>query len=139
MLMPPLRWAHDEAEAAGTGTGAASTTTLKTFPKAAFYDLIRPNVGSIRDEAAHRARLRRVGHCFSPALIPGMEPAIHAEIALLLSKMEERRGGVVDVIHWFRMFSLDVACEEAPAARPPQFNVSVPTYFKFYVSALFAS
>jgi hypothetical protein len=97
--------AHETANSATTTT----TTIFKTFPKGPMYDFARPNIGNIRDEAAHRARLRRVGHCFSVALLPDMEPGIRQQLDLLLSALEERRGETVDMYYWFRMFALDVA------------------------------
>ncbi len=93
----------------GATTKAAAAAPLKTCPKAALYDLARPGVSSIRDEAAHRARLRRVGHSFSVALLPDMEPAIMEELGHMLDALEARQGGAVDMLHFFRMFSLDVS------------------------------
>ncbi len=95
----------------GSGPQAATTTaatSLRTFPKGALYDFGRPCVSNIRDEAAHRARLRRVGHCFSAALLPDMEPGIRDQLEVLLNALDERRGKVVDMVWWFRMFALDV-------------------------------
>jgi hypothetical protein len=104
----------DAAEQTATSAAAAAATrptVLKTFPKGPMYDFARPNIGNIRDEAAHRARLRRVGHCFSVALLPGMEPGIREQLELLLGALEARRGETVDMFYWFRMFALDVASE----------------------------
>jgi hypothetical protein len=61
-----------------------------------------------------------------------MEPAIRAEIALLLSKLEERRGAVVDVIHWFRVFSLDVACEESSRSHLPRLSSPFQSTSRFW-------
>jgi hypothetical protein len=86
----------------------------KTFPKGELYDLMRPTVGTMRDEAGHRERRRLVGHCFSASLMPGLEPVILAETALLLQGLEERRGEVVDMLHWFRGLAMDVTGEIEP-------------------------
>lgn len=84
---------------------------VRTFPKSPMYDSYRPTVFGLRDEAAHRARLRRVGHCFSSALLPDLETVMRSEIALLLRVLEEHRGKACDVHLLSRYYALDVTGE----------------------------
>jgi hypothetical protein len=92
---PPASYAGAANDSAAPAPAAAKTT-LKTFPKADIYDMIPPDISTIRDEAAYRAHLKRVGHCFSVSLLPDMEPVIWAELQQLLGVMEARRGEVVN-------------------------------------------
>ncbi len=97
------------AASSSTTATAATTTTTKTFPKSDRYAIARrPNVSTMRDEAEHRARVRRIGHSFSTALLPDMEPIMRAEIAHLLRQLEDTRGAEVDALHMFRSLALDV-------------------------------
>jgi cytochrome P450 len=92
--------------------GSAPTAmTPKTFPKAPIYEISRKTLAWMTDEAEYREHVRRVGHVFSPALMPALETVIRAELAPLLRALDERRGGAVDMLHWFRMFALDIAGE----------------------------
>ncbi len=85
-----------------------TSAVTKTIPKGERYSITRRSIGALRDEAEHRASLKRIGHCFSPALMPSMEPVVRAETALLLHAMVQRRGGEIDMLHWFRSLALDV-------------------------------
>jgi hypothetical protein len=88
---------------------AAAALVTKTFPKAPIYDIVRKSIGFFIDEAEHRERLRHVGPVFVPAaLAPALEPVIRGTLVTLLAELEKRRGVEVDMLHWFRMFALDV-------------------------------
>ncbi len=107
---PPAIHARAAGDSAAPAPAPTATkTTLKTFPKSDVYDMIPPDISTIRDEAAYCAHLKRAGHCFSVSLLPDMEPVIWAELQQLLGAMEARRGEVVDMLHYFRMFALDAA------------------------------
>jgi hypothetical protein len=89
-----------------------------TFPKTARYDCLgRRSLFSIRYEAEHRAHLKRVGHCFSSALLPDLELVVRSQVAQLLRVIERKRVAgagpsnsvAVDMLYWFRMLTLDVA------------------------------
>jgi hypothetical protein len=69
----------------------------------------RPTIIGLRDESAHRARLRQVGHCFSPSLMPDLERAVCGGAAALLQALSKRRGTPLDMHHWARAFALDVS------------------------------
>ncbi len=88
---------------------ALAGTTVKTFPKAPIYEISRKTLAWMTDEAEYREHVRRVGHVFSPSLMPALESVIRTELAPLLRALDERRGGAVDMLHWFRMFALDIA------------------------------
>ncbi len=89
--------------------GSAVTTVTKTFPKSPIYDALGDvNLFRMRDEEEHRRRLKRVGHAFSPTLMPDMERVVHAEMANLLRAMERKRGQPVDMMYWFRMLTFDI-------------------------------
>ncbi len=109
-------------DSAGTGHDAtASTMVVKTFPKAPIYDITRSSIGFMSDEAAHRERLRHVGPVFAPAaLMPAVELVLRAKLATLLWALEKRRGEPVDILHWFRMFSLDTVGEFERFSAIPQ-------------------
>jgi hypothetical protein len=92
--------------------GAASSERQrpKRFPKAPPYDFQRPTIAGLRDEAAHRARLRQVGHCFSASLLPDLELVIRGDLAPLLQGLIKCRGKTFDMHHWSRAYALDHGC-----------------------------
>ncbi len=101
----------------GRSSQAAAT---RTFPKASIYDFYRPTLLGLTDEAAHRARFKRVSHCFAPALLPDLERVMRTEIARVLRILEERRGTKCDVHPLSRYYTLDksgmIVLQSWPAA-----------------------
>jgi hypothetical protein len=89
------------------GRSERRAATIKTFPKGPNYDFQRPTIFSMRDEAAHRARVRQVGLCFSASLLPDLEHVVRGKVALMLNALVQRRGKPFDMHHWSRAFSLD--------------------------------
>jgi hypothetical protein len=73
------------------------------------YDYYRPTIVGLTDEAAHRARLKVIGHCFSLALLPDLETVMRPAISALINLLDERRGTKCDMHHLSRYFSLDIS------------------------------
>ncbi len=104
----------DDSASTGRDTTATSTV-VKTFPKAPIYDITRSSIGSMSDEAAHCERLRHVGPMFAPAaLLPAVGPVLRAQMATLHAAPEKRRSDLSNMLHWFRLFSLDTTGEFDP-------------------------
>jgi hypothetical protein len=79
------------------------------FPKAPIYELAPNNLGFMIDEAEHHEYHRRVGYCFALVLMPASEHVMCAQLALLLRKLDARRGAAVDLLHWILMFTLNTS------------------------------
>jgi hypothetical protein len=114
------------AATAVTGTTAPLSTAAathamhekkmtRTFPKSPLYAAVgRPALFNMRDEAEHRERLKRIGHCYAPSLLRDAEALMRGEIALLLAALDDRGGGAgLNVLHWFRMMAFDIIGEAA--------------------------
>jgi hypothetical protein len=109
MHQPPHR--QQRLNTTPTSTTTTTTTTLAplTFSKSAWCDGIgRPSVFCLRDEAAHRQRLRHVAHCYTPNVLRETEPLVRTEAAQLLAVMKLRPGAAMDVPYLFRMLAMDV-------------------------------
>ena len=79
------------------------------FAKAPAYAAFgRKSLFTMRKKEEHRARAKRIAHIFSPTSVAQVEPIVHVTIAKLLSSLEKRLSKPIDVIHWFRMFALDI-------------------------------
>jgi hypothetical protein len=103
---PPPETPNRTPTAAEAAKNASAT---KTFPKSAVYDMIGGGaIFHMRDEAQHRARLKRIAHIYAPGVLHDMEPLMRGELALLLAALEQRRGVAVNVMYWFRMMAFDV-------------------------------
>ncbi len=63
----------------------------------------------MRDEAEHRARLKRVGHCYATSVLRDAEDVMKMHVARLLAVLERQRGAAVDVLLPLRMLAMDVA------------------------------
>jgi hypothetical protein len=55
-----------------------------------------------------------------------MELGMRGQLALLLAALEDRRGTAVDMQHWFRMFSLDVAGASAKKKKRRMSSICMP-------------
>jgi cytochrome P450 len=131
--------------AKNAGGRSGRGTPVRTFPKAAVYDTSRPTVFGLRDEAEHRARLKRVGHCFAPALLPDLETVMRTEIARLLRVLDEQRGKKCDMHRLSRYYTLDVSgknvrllapsftFEMLPSLRAAVFPVAISSTFAYHI------
>jgi hypothetical protein len=92
-----------------SGRISRQATATRTFPKGPIYDFYRPTLFGLTDEAEHRARFKRVGHCFAPALLPDLETVMRTEISRLLRLLEEQHGANCDIHRLSRYYTLDVS------------------------------
>ncbi len=92
-----------------TGKQCETTLLTKMLTTAPVYDFFRPRSVGQRDEAAHRARLKRLGPGFLPPLLPDVERLVLAETEILLRILEDRRGKTCDMFRLSHEFSLDVS------------------------------
>ncbi len=112
------------------GAPAGVLTVTKTFPKSPLYDTLgKRNVFRMRDEEEQRQRLKRVGHAFSPSLMPDVERVMHDETANLLRAMERYRGRPINLMHWFRMLSFDIVGTLVSFWLSTTFYFPVPFYY----------
>lgn len=79
------------------------------YPKADAYRAFgRKSMFTMRTKEEHRARARRIAHVFTPASVAQVEPIIHEQVVKMLQILEKRVGQPADMLHWFRMFALEV-------------------------------
>jgi hypothetical protein len=108
---------------------SAAAGTLWTFPKSKFYAAAgRESLFNIMDEARHRERVKRIGHCYAPSVLRDTEPLMRHEVATLLAALERRRGTELNMLYWFRMMAFDAVGKGSVSPLSP---ASPPIPFPF--------
>ena len=73
----------------------------------AYNNFGRRGVFNMQDPEEHRQRLKLLRHLFVFNVLLDMQPLFLANLDRLITELQERLNRPVDMLYWFRMFTLD--------------------------------